>query len=68
MSTLAAAARQLEAMREDGLIEVVGEALNRGVVEHRYRALGASALGRRGVGGSCSAEEQRRLVALDHAA
>lgn len=35
----AEAGRILERMREDGLIEVVGEALNRGAVEPLYRAL-----------------------------
>jgi DNA-binding transcriptional ArsR family regulator len=35
----AAAGGHLEAMRDAGLIEVVGEVLNRGAVEPRYRAL-----------------------------
>jgi hypothetical protein len=34
-----AAARLLDRMRDVGLIEVAGEALNRGAVEQRYRAL-----------------------------
>jgi DNA-binding transcriptional ArsR family regulator len=34
-----AAGRLLDQMRDAGLIEVVGEALNRGAVEQRYRAL-----------------------------
>ncbi len=33
------ASRHLDAMHDEGLIEVVGEALNRGAVEPRYRAL-----------------------------
>ena len=41
-----AAGRHLDAMHDAGLIEVVGEVLNRGAVEPRYRAAGASALGR----------------------
>jgi DNA-binding transcriptional ArsR family regulator len=36
---LGAAGRHLDAMRDAGLIEVVGEVLNRGAVEPRYRAL-----------------------------
>jgi DNA-binding transcriptional ArsR family regulator len=35
----AAAGRLLDQMHDAGLIEVVGEALNRGAVEQRYRAL-----------------------------
>jgi DNA-binding transcriptional ArsR family regulator len=35
----AAAGRHLEALHDAGLIEVVGEVLNRGAVEPRYRAL-----------------------------
>jgi len=37
--SLSAAGRHLDAMRDAGLIEVVGEVLNRGAVEPRYRAL-----------------------------
>jgi DNA-binding transcriptional ArsR family regulator len=59
---LSAAGRHLDAMHDAGLIEVVGEVLNRGAVEPRYRALVRvlwddeewEALGR---------EEQRRLTA-----
>jgi DNA-binding transcriptional ArsR family regulator len=36
---LSAAGRHLDAMHDAGLIEVVGEVLNRGTVEPRYRAL-----------------------------
>ncbi len=36
---LSAAGRHLDAMHDAGLIEVVGEVLNRGAVEPRYRAL-----------------------------
>jgi DNA-binding transcriptional ArsR family regulator len=36
---VSAAARHLDAMHDAGLIEVVGEVLNRGAVEQRYRAL-----------------------------
>lgn len=36
---LAAAGRHLDAMHDAGLIEIVGEVLNRGAVEPRYRAL-----------------------------
>jgi DNA-binding transcriptional ArsR family regulator len=59
---LSAAGRHLDAMHDAGLIEVVGEVLNRGAVEPRYRALVRvlwddeewEALGR---------EEQQRLMA-----
>jgi DNA-binding transcriptional ArsR family regulator len=59
---LSAAGRHLDAMHDAGLIEVVGEVLNRGAVEPRYRALVRAlwddeeweALGR---------EEQQRLTA-----
>lgn len=59
---LSAAGRHLEALRDAGLIEVVGEVLNGGVVEPRYKALVPvlwgdeewEALGQ---------EEQRRLAA-----
>jgi DNA-binding transcriptional ArsR family regulator len=37
--SLSTAGRHLDAMHDAGLIEVVGEVLNRGVVEPRYRAL-----------------------------
>lgn len=37
--SLSTAGRHLEAMHDAGLIEVVGEVLNRGAVEPRYRAL-----------------------------
>src|SRR6187399_3178323 len=37
--SLSTAGRHLDAMHDAGLIEVVGEALNRGAVEPRYRAL-----------------------------
>jgi predicted ArsR family transcriptional regulator len=58
---LPAAGRHLDAMHDAGLIEVVGEVLNRGAVEPRYRALVRAlwededweALGR---------EEQQRLM------
>jgi len=36
---LAAAGRLLDQMHESGLVEMVGEALNRGAVEQRYRAV-----------------------------
>lgn len=36
---LSAAARHLKAMHDAGLIEIVGEVLNRGAVEPRYRAV-----------------------------
>lgn len=36
---LSAAGRHLDAMHDAGLVEIVGEALNRGAVEPRYRAL-----------------------------
>jgi len=36
---LSAAGRHLDALRDDGLIEVVGEVLTKGAVEPRYRAL-----------------------------
>jgi DNA-binding transcriptional ArsR family regulator len=60
--SLSTAGRHLDAMRDAGLIEVVGEVLNRGTVEPRYRALVRvlwddeewEALGR---------EEQQRLMA-----
>jgi DNA-binding transcriptional ArsR family regulator len=58
---LSTAARQLEAMREDGLVEVVGEALSGGVVEHRYRAL-VRALWDDEDWTELSEEEQRRLA------
>jgi DNA-binding transcriptional ArsR family regulator len=58
---LSAAARHLEAMREDGLVEIVGEVLNRGVVEHRYRAL-VRALWDDEDWTELSEEEQRRLA------
>lgn len=37
--SLSTAGRHLDAMRDAGLIEVVGEVLSKGVVEPRYRAL-----------------------------
>jgi DNA-binding transcriptional ArsR family regulator len=37
--SLSTAGRHLDAMHDDGLIEVVGEVLTRGAVEPRYRAL-----------------------------
>ena len=58
---LPTAARHLEAMRADGLVEVVGEALNRGVVEHRYRGL-VRALWDDEDWTELSEEEQRRLA------
>lgn len=58
---LSAASRHLESMRDAGLIEVVGEALNRGAVEPRYRAL-VRALWDEDDWEALSEEEQRRLA------
>jgi DNA-binding transcriptional ArsR family regulator len=57
-----AAGRHLDAMHEAGLIEVVGEALNRGAVEPRYRAA-VRALWDDAEWEALSREEQERLVA-----
>lgn len=56
------AARHLEAMRDAGLIEIVGEVLNRGAVEPRYRAL-VRALWSDEEWEALSREEQQRLMA-----
>ncbi|HWA55196.1 MAG TPA: ArsR family transcriptional regulator [Solirubrobacterales bacterium] len=58
---VSAAARHLEAMREEGLVEVVGEALNRGAVEPRYRGL-VRAFWDDEHWAELSTEEQRRLT------
>ncbi len=61
----AAAGRLLDQMRDAGLIEVVGEALNRGAVEPRYRALVHMLLD----GDDWAAldlEERKRTDRLDH--
>jgi len=57
-----AAGRHLDAMHDAGLIEVVGEALNRGAVEPRYRAL-VRALWDEKEWEALSREEQERLAA-----
>jgi DNA-binding transcriptional ArsR family regulator len=57
-----AAGRHLDAMHEAGLIEVVGEVLNRGAVEPRYRAV-VRALWDDAEWEALSREEQERLVA-----
>lgn len=57
-----AAGRHLDAMHEAGLIEVVGEVLNRGAVEPRYRAV-VRALWDDAEWEELSREEQERLVA-----
>jgi DNA-binding transcriptional ArsR family regulator len=59
--SLGAAGRHLDAMRDAGLIEVVGEVLNRGAVEPRYRAL-VRALWDDEEWATFSQEEQRRLT------
>jgi DNA-binding transcriptional ArsR family regulator len=56
-----AAGRHLEAMRDAGLIEVVGEVLNRGAVEPRYRAA-VRALWDEEDWEALSHEEQERLA------
>jgi DNA-binding transcriptional ArsR family regulator len=57
-----AAGRHLDAMHDAGLIEVVGEVLNRGAVEPRYRAV-VRALWDDAEWEALSREEQERLVA-----
>jgi predicted ArsR family transcriptional regulator len=57
-----AAGRHLEAMHDAGLIEVVGEVLNRGAVEPRYRAV-VRALWDEEDWEALSREEQQRLTA-----
>jgi len=59
---LAAAGRHLEAMHDAGLIEVVGEVLNRGAVEPRYRAL-VRVLWDDEEWEALSREERQRLIA-----
>jgi DNA-binding transcriptional ArsR family regulator len=59
--SLSAAGRHLDAMRDAGLIEVVGEVLNRGAVEPRYRAL-VRALWDDEEWAVFSQEEQKRLT------
>lgn len=49
------AGRHLDALRDEGLVEVVGEVLNRGAVEPRYRALARSFFG----------DEEWALMSLD---
>ena len=56
-----AAGRHLEAMHDAGLIEVVGEVLNRGAVEPRYRAL-VRALWDDEEWAALGQEEQQRLA------
>lgn len=56
-----AAGRHLDAMHDAGLIEVVGEVLNRGAVEPRYRAV-VRALWEDKEWAALSEEEQRRLA------
>jgi DNA-binding transcriptional ArsR family regulator len=68
--SLSAAGRHLDAMRDAGLVEVVGEVLNRGAVEPRYRAL-VRALWDDEEWAVFSEEEQRRLASwiiemIDH--
>lgn len=58
---LSTAGRHLDAMREAGLIEVVGEVLSKGVVEPRYRAL-VRALWSDEEWATFNEEEQRRLA------
>ena len=57
-----AAGRHLDAMHDAGLIEVVGEVLNRGAVEPRYRAV-VRALWDDEEWEALSREEQERLAA-----
>ena len=57
----AAAGRHLDAMHDEGLVEVVGEVLNRGAVEPRYRAL-ARAFVDDEEWATISADEQNRLI------
>jgi len=59
---LSAAGRHLDAMHDAGLIEVVGEVLNRGAVEPRYRAL-VRALWDDEEWAALGKEEQQRLTA-----
>lgn len=59
---LSAAGRHLDAMHDGGLIEVVGEVLNRGVVEPRYRAL-VRVLWDDEEWEALSQEERQRLIA-----
>lgn len=59
---LTAAARHLDALHDAGLVEVVGEVLNRGAVEPRYRAL-VRALWDEEDWTALSQEEQQRLAA-----
>jgi len=58
---LSAAGRHLDAMHDAGLIEVVGEVLNRGAVEPRYRAL-VRALWDDEEWAALGQEEQQRLT------
>lgn len=58
----AVAGRHLDAMHDAGLIEVVGEVLNRGAVEPRYRAV-VRALWDEEDWEALSREEQERLMA-----
>ncbi len=59
---LSAAGRHLDAMHEAGLVEVVGEVLNGGVVEPRYRAL-VRTLWDDEEWAALGQEEQQRLMA-----
>jgi DNA-binding transcriptional ArsR family regulator len=59
--SLSTAGRHLDAMRDAGLIEVVGEVLSRGAVEPRYRAL-VRALWDDDEWMEFSREEQKRLT------
>ena len=52
---VAEAGRHLDAMHDEGLVEVVGEVLNRGAVEPRYRALVRSLFG----------DEEWAMIGLD---
>lgn len=58
---LSAAGRHLEAMHDAGLLEIVGEVLNRGAVEPRYRAV-VRALWDDEEWAALSQEEQQRLA------
>ena len=55
------AGRHLEAMHDEGLVEVVGEVLNRGAVEPRYRALVRTLWGEE-EWAAFSLEERKRLT------
>ncbi len=59
--SLSTAGRHLDAMREAGLIEVVGEVLTRGAVEPRYRALIRTLWGEE-EWATFNEEEQKRLT------